>query len=362
MTRSQSQANAALAGPRAEARPRRMGDGTSRAISADAPRISSAKHPLLRLRPQQVPLLLVAFVVTVNAWMLRATTDSVAYLDDASIHEQMVRFASRSVAMGAWPGSRWFPFLNLGSPQFLHYQGLAATTVGALGSLGSPDTAFRWSLYLLLVLWPIAIYWSGRIMGLPTAAAAFAAALSPFLASTSAVGFEQGAYLWIGYGLWAQLCASWLLPFARAWTWRAMDDRRAVFKAVLFVTLTAAVHFETGYLAFLAVVLLPWMRGSELRQRLTRAGGVLLGSACATAVVTVPLLANSSYAALNTYLSTTGLVRGYGAKQDLWWLITGSLFDHRRLPVISLLVLVGAASVLWRWRSGLLRLWFPSDL
>ena len=296
--------------------------------------------------------LVVALVVLANAWTLRATTDAVTYLDDASIHEQMARFAATSVGSWQVPALRWFPFLNLGSPQFLHYQGLGATLTGGVGLIFGADTAFRWSLYLMLVLWPVAIYWSARIMRLPVLAAAGAAALSPFLMSTPSVGYEQGAYLWIGYGLWAQLCASWALPFAWAWTWRALQERRYVIHAAIFVTLTAALHFETGYMAFTAVVLLPFMVPSDLRRRLCNGVVILAGGLMGTLWVTLPLLLQANWAALNTALAQTGLVRGYGARQDLGWLFSGNTFDHNRLPVVTIAVFLGLVMSIVNWRKS----------
>lgn len=71
--------------------------------------------------------LLVAAVVLWNLVTLRALTLGVSYLDDSSVHEQMVRFATRQFQSGHLPLTSWlswFPFLGLGSPQFLHYQSL----------------------------------------------------------------------------------------------------------------------------------------------------------------------------------------------------------------------------------------------
>ena len=55
-------------------------------------------------------------------------------------------------------------YLGLGSPQFLHYQSLPSMLSGVIGTFADPDTVFRWSLYLLLALWPITVYWSGRLL------------------------------------------------------------------------------------------------------------------------------------------------------------------------------------------------------
>ena len=77
----------------------------------------------------------------------------------------MVRFATRRLEAGRLPLSSWFPFLGLGSPQFLHYQSLAATLTGLIGLLTGPDAAFRWSLYVLLSFWPVSVYLAARLFG-----------------------------------------------------------------------------------------------------------------------------------------------------------------------------------------------------
>ena len=172
------------------------------------------------------PWLLVAAAVCWNLVSLRALTLGVPYLNDSSLHEQMVRFATAQLRAGHLPLTSWFPFLGEGSPQFLHYQSLPAILTGAVGLLTGPDVAFRWSLYLLLSLWPISVYVSARAFGAGRPAAAASAAMAPFLVSATGVGYEQHAYVWTGFGVWTQLWASWTLPLA--WGFElASDPRRA---------------------------------------------------------------------------------------------------------------------------------------
>lgn len=128
-------------------------------------------------------------------WSLQATLLSVSYLDDASVHEQMVRFATRSFQSGRNPLTEWFPYLGEGSPQFLHYQSLGALITALAGMVVGANAAFRWSLFLLVALWPVAIYVSARVLKLGPWTAVAAAALSPFLVSATGVGYERGAYL-----------------------------------------------------------------------------------------------------------------------------------------------------------------------
>jgi Bacterial membrane protein YfhO len=297
------------------------------------------------------PWILVAISLAWGLWELRPELRAVPYLDDSSVHEQMVRAAATRISEGHLPLTSWFPYLGLGSPQFLHYQSLPSMLTGLIGTAVDPDTVFRWSLYLLLALWPLAVYWSGRLFGLSRWTAASAAAMAPFLASAAGIGYETKAYVWVGYGVWTQLWASWTLPLAWGFTYRALSTLRGAFFAVLLIMLTVALHYETGYLAFVPLVVWPFIVPSDLWRRLGRA--VALGAAAllASAWVIVPLLQQSHWAARNEVLEGTGLENGYGAGQMLSWLFTGHLYDDGRWPVVTVLIAVGIGFSIWRWRS-----------
>ncbi len=299
------------------------------------------------------PWVVVALAVGWGLWALRPELTAVPYLDDSSVHQQMVRFAATRISQGHLPLTSWFPYLGLGSPQFLHYQSLPSVTAGVFGTFIDPDTVFRWSLYLLLALWPLTVYWCARLFGLGRWTAAAAAAMAPFLASVPGIGYESGAYIWRGYGVWTQLWASWTLPLAWGFSYRVLNSVRRLWllPAVLFIMVTVALHYETGYLAFVPLVLWPFIVPSDLWRRLGRA--VLVGGLAllASAWVIVPLLAQSHWAARNQVLEGTPLENGYGARQILDWLFTGRLFDNGYFPVVTILVGVGiVACVVW-WRT-----------
>ncbi len=295
--------------------------------------------------------ILVAAAVVWNLISLRAETWAVSYLDDASLHEQMVRFATAQFRGGHFPLTSWFPFLGEGSPHFLHYQSLPAMVTGAVGLVTGSNVAFRWSLYLLWCLWPISVYLAGRLMGLGKWPSAVAGAMAPFLMSAISVGYEQKAYIWVGYGVWAQLWASWTLPLAWGFTWRALRGQGRLLPAVVFVSLTTAFHFETGYLAVLPLLLWPFVAPHELRRRIGRAAIVGVGSLLACAWVIVPLLDQRPWAATNELLQGTPLVNGYGAGKMLSWLVTGGVLDSGRFPVVTLLAAVGLLVAIRRWRE-----------
>ncbi|HTT91017.1 MAG TPA: YfhO family protein [Acidimicrobiales bacterium] len=302
------------------------------------------------------PLALVVGLVAWELSSLRATTLSVVYLNDGSVHEQMARFAAQSISAGRLPFTAWFPYIGLGSAQFLHYQSLGSVLTGLAGTVVGANVAFRWSVYLLVCCWPLAIYASARVFGLQRTAAAAAALLSSFIVSSTGVGFEHGAYLWIGGAeLWTQLLGSWVLPFAWATTWRAMKDSRFIWVAAALIGLTVGLHFMCGYLAFLGVFVLGLSADGRWRDRLARAAVLFVSSVVASAWVIVPLVLESKWSAINQPLALTGYVKGYGARQELEWLFTGQLFDAKRaLPVITIAVLAGAAVAIVRWRQNAL--------
>jgi hypothetical protein len=298
------------------------------------------------------PWLLVGAAVVWNLLSLRAETLGVSYLDDSSVHEQMVRFATAQLRSGRLPLESWFPFLGQGSPQFLHYQSLPAMLTAVAGLVIGPDAAFRWTLYLLLSVWPIAIYLSARLLGAGRPASAAAAAMSPFLVSKTGIGYEQNAYVWIGYGVWTQLWASVTLPLAWGFSWRAIREGRGWFAAVALVSLTIALHFETGYLALLPLLLWPFVAGRPIATSARRAATVAAGALLAAGWVIVPLIDQRSWAATNEALRGTTLENGYGAARVLGWLGSGQLLDHGRLPVVTAFAAIGVVLAVRRWRSG----------
>ncbi len=152
--------------------------------------------------------------------------------------------------------------------------------------------------------------------------------------------------------MWTQLWASWALPFAWALTWRALGDKRFIAPAAALIALTAAFHYETGYLAFGAVPVMALLVRHGIGARLARAGVLAAVALAASAPVIVPLLAYSRWAAINQALAAGPSASGFGARTTLGWLVTGNVFDSGHLPVISLLVAAGLAATAARWRQA----------
>ena len=299
------------------------------------------------------PAITVLAPIVFSAIELRAEVRYVPHLNDEAFHSEMVRYATDQLRAGHFPLNGWFPFLNLGSPLFLHYQSLGATLAGLMGLAIGANHAFSVTLYLLLVAWPISIYIAGRLFGLSRWESAFAALVAPFVASATGVGYEQGAYLWSGFGLWSQLWAMWTLPLAWGFSWRAINSGKNYLLAALFIALTAAFHFETGYLAVIPIVLWAVIRPSRILERVVRAIVIGVGAFCLAAWVIVPLLIYRGWSSIDEFLQNTPDVNSYRARRALSWLFTGQIFDSGRWPVITILAGLGFLTCLARWRNDL---------
>ena len=111
-----------------------------------APSTTPAARPARQYLWRWAPLALVATVVGWDLWELRVAVAPVAYLNDGSVHQQMVRDATRLIGAGRLPFTSWLPYIGLGSAQFLHYQSLGSVLTGLAGTVVGANTAYRWSL------------------------------------------------------------------------------------------------------------------------------------------------------------------------------------------------------------------------
>lgn len=302
-------------------------------------------------RSRRLPLTLVGVAVAFNLWTLRAELRDVWFLNDAGIHESMVRWAAHRIGGGHLPFDGWYPYLALGASRFHHYQSLPHILTGALSTVTGAGT-FRWSLYLLLCTWPIAVYCGGRLLDLEPWAAAVAALIAPLVVSAPALGFEWSSYVWRGSGTWAQLWGMWALPFAWGLSWRAVSKGRTIALAALVLGLTVCLHLLIGYLALLSLGVWVLLSPGELWRRLGRATLVGLGALATAAWMLVPLITDAKWMTQDEFSRGTFYYDSFGARRVLGWLVTGRIFDDGRVPVVSLLVLAGLAVCVWGFRRA----------
>ncbi len=303
--------------------------------------------------------------VLFNLVTLRKERLVVFYPNDNGLHLQMTSFAGALLHNLQSPFDHWYPFLSLGSPFFVDYQSFSAALIGAIGNFFNTPQAFAWSMYLLLALWPLCVYWSTRLMGWSSSIAAAAGVFAPLLFSITGHGFEYKSYLWVGNGLWSQLWAMWTLPLAWGFCWRYLESRRHYVPAMLSVALTIVFHFLTAFMVVGALGVWVIVSTSRFRERLIRASLIGAGALGTTLWITVPLLSQGQWLAVNQFQVGTTINNSYGGGQALSWLFHGDLYDSGRLPIITLLAAIGMVYCLANRRKdprarALIALWVLS--
>ena len=298
---------------------------------------------------RRLPLLLVGVAVGFSLWTLRAELFDVWFLNDAGIHRSMVGWAAQRLRDGHLPFDGWYPYLSLGASRFHHYQSLPHILAGTASTVLGGGT-FRWSLYLLLCTWPIAVYCGGRLFDLEPWAAGVAALVSPLIVSAPALGFEWSSYVWRGSGTWAQLWGMWALPFAWGLTWRAVSKGRTIALAAFVLGITICLHLLIGYLAILSLGVWVLLVPSDVWRRAGRAALVGLGALATSAWMLIPLLTDAKWMTQDEFSRGTFYYDSFGARRVLGWLVTGRIFDNHRFPVVSVLALIGLAVCVWRFR------------
>jgi len=308
-------------------------------------------------------MLLVAVPTAMNAVALvPEVTIPVPNVNDDAQHIAFVRRAADAWSRGENVIDLWVPQFELGVPQFLDYQHLPHVAVAALGRLtfGAVDlrTLFDLVRYLLLVAFPLTVFWSMRTMGFTSVASAIAAAASSLLSGNHRYGFEYDSYVWRGFGVFTQLFAMHLSFIALATLHRVANKGTGIVAAALACSALALSHLIYAYMfAITAVVLLLFgVTRANLAARLRRFALVGAISATATSYMWLPFFMQSAYVNASPYLDQAKY-DSFGAGPILTWLFTGDLLDHGRLPVLTLLLAAGViCSLVVRARLSLLAL------
>lgn len=281
--------------------------------------------------------------------------------DDAE-HALFVERAVDAFRAGEDPVDLWVPQLELGFPQFLLYQHGAHVSVALLDVLLpgniAPRTLFDLVRWLLMVTFPLTVFWSLRRMGVVPFGAAVAGAVASLLSGSHRYGFEYDSYVWRGLGLYTQLFGMHLVFISLATLYDVLTRGRRLFIAAIACAALALTHLIYAYMLALTVVPLvaATLRRGEIRAQLLRLGAVGGLALVLSSYMWLPFLRDSAFLNVSPYLGRDKY-DSFGAPMVLGWLVTGDLLDHGRLPVATLLLALGVVAALWtRTRLALMSL------
>ncbi len=265
--------------------------------------------------------------------------------DDAE-HVLMTQRANEALASGENPLDMWVPQLELGFPQFLYYQQLPHLTVVAVDrlllGLLPLRTVFDLTRYLLMLTFPLTVFWSMRTMGFSRSASGLGAAASSLLAGGFRYGFEYDSYIWRGFGLFTQLFGMHLAFIALALLDRVIRYGRSIVVTAVTCAVLVLGHLIYAYMVGIAalVFFVVGLRPANAMHRFFRLAAVGVIALVLTSYFVVPFFMQAGYLNVSPYLERAKY-DGYGAGVILTWLASGDLFDHGRFPVLTALFALG---------------------
>jgi hypothetical protein len=303
-------------------------------------------------------------ILLVNAFAFRHELSFARVdLNDNVSHFTFIERAVQAVEHHQNPLDFWVPEFAFGYPVFRTYQPLAHLTVAAiyflLGKTVSLLTVFVWVRYLLLVLLPLSFFCSARLLDLSRPAALAAAMLAPLLVTNGLFGLEAGSFVWAGLGLFPQLFAAHLLLVGMGLAFRAVRTGKRLTLTGAVLGLAFLGHMIYGYIGLLTTVL---MAAQTLHEQQAGATGPAVRRALSRLAwiwVTAGLIAGFQLVTMfqdrriinHSHWEPVWKWDSYGFFAVAGQVLSGAALDYGRLPVLSLLALLGIGAYVWYvWR------------
>jgi uncharacterized membrane protein len=307
-----------------------------------------------RPREQWTARAIVTVVVALGATVL-APEISIGRVDlnDSVFHFGVIDRLAQRVRDGQPVLDFWMPEWSFGYPVVRTYQPLGHWLVVAVHFAAAQqfplDALFSFLRYLLLVSYPLTVYAGCRAASMRPLTAAAVAMLSPLIASPNLFGIEYGSYVWRGNGLYTQLVAAHFFALAIGLGCAAIRRGRAVTAAGLLLALTFLSHFIYGYMAAATLILVACIPDPETpaRRRFIRllwTGALSFGLA---AFHIIPMMSDGPFINRSRW-EPLWKWESFGFAQVFGTVASGNLLDAGRLPILSLLALYGAVSIVRR--------------
>ena len=272
-------------------------------------------------------------------------------LNDNAFHYLLVQRANEALTHGENPFDHWMPELELGFPQFFYYQHLPHLAVVFIHRLLLKQvdlfTLFNLIRYILLVCFPITVFWSMRKMGFSTVAGAIAAAFSTLLSSNYGYGLEAGSYVWRGFGMYTQLWAMHLSFITVACLYHLLDQGQGYVATIIACSALTLSHLIYAYMVAIAAILIFFvgLNRKNFRPRLIRLVVAGMLAAVITSYFWLPFLIDQPYLGASPYLQKWKY-DSFGAADILKRLVNGDLLDNGRFPVLTILLALGVVSAI----------------
>ncbi|MFH0749714.1 MAG: hypothetical protein V1917_02240 [Candidatus Gottesmanbacteria bacterium] len=237
--------------------------------------------------------------------------------------------------------------------------------VGSYRLLHLPISLFQYYhyiIYFFLSLFPLSLFLASRVLKFPWLTAGIAAILASQISTDGLYGIDQTSFLWRGWGLSSQLFALMWLPLTIAYAIRYITNEKkqtrniplSLVFTVFFLVLTTTGHLGIGMMAFMVIgvicftpVIIKLLTQQPIKHVLQTAFSGIKQTACITLPAffllsywIVPAFINNDFHNISVW-DPVWKFNSFGAVEVVTKLVNGELFDFGRLPVFTLLVLIG---------------------
>ncbi len=267
--------------------------------------------------------------------------------NDSVFHLSLIQSMEEELHAGGNLIDHWVPYWSLGYPVFHHYQHfphLATLGINYLLFDTVPlFNVFHGIVFVLLVTFPINLYWCLKRLEFPSQHAFAAALLCLVIMSKDGYGLELSSYTWSGFGMYAQLWAMYLFPITLACMYRTVITGKHYALSILLLWILSISQMLFGLAAAITSVifLLRDLESRTISIRLIRLLTIGAGFLACIAYFILPLFLDSPYHARSMYDSMEKF-DSYGLTYIFSQIVSGQLFDFGRLPVFTVLAVSGA--------------------
>jgi hypothetical protein len=319
---------------------------------------------------KNLPFFILIFVIIFHAILLLPELTTLSPdLNDNVFHYSLCVSMQEELETGGNLIDHWVPYWSIGYPVFHHYQHIPHLIVVLIFNIFYKQiplfVIFRLFNYLLLVLYPLVLYYSLRKMRFSQLSSAGAALFSLALSNINGYGFELGAFAWRGSGMFAQLWAMFLLPLTLSSIYTTLKENKNYFQSVIFLFLLANSQVMFGLIAVLTASLFIFINlgFDQIWSRIKRLSLILVVFFIMISYLLIPMIVDSPYHAHSTY-DFPEKWDSYGWRYITTQFLNGNIFDYGRLPVATILAVIGLLfsisrrSFKYRWVAAGFILWF----
>jgi len=159
----------------------------------------------IRINQRCLVFFILLFAVSFHAILLFPEITTLSPdLNDSILHYSLCVSMKSEIKTGGNPIDHWVPYWCLGYPVFHYYQYLPHLIITSIYSLLLKKVSmffiFHIVIYLLVVFYPLILYYSLRKMRFPRMVSAFAALFSLTMSNITGYGLELSSYTWRGHG------------------------------------------------------------------------------------------------------------------------------------------------------------------